>query len=160
MKRLIVFYSYTNHTRMIAKRIQEKLNCDIVEIEGVVPYSSNYQEVVDEEERNMELKSTPKIKPLNVNINDYDEIILGTPVWWYTMVPVVRTFLKEYNLTGKVVVPFCTNAGWLGDTFKEIHSLTKNATIKNEMSIVFSTDYKENKLKTSLSEIDKWIESL
>ena len=43
-------------------------------------------------------------------------------MWWYTIAPVVRTFLKENDLTGKTIIPFATNAGWLGRTFKEIES--------------------------------------
>ena len=49
-KKLIVYYSYTGHTRIIAKKIKQKLNCDILELEPMVPYSTDYQEVVDDEQ--------------------------------------------------------------------------------------------------------------
>lgn len=56
---------------------------------------------------------------------------------WYSITPVVREFLKENNLEGKTVIPFATNAGWLGRTFKEIEELCKNSSVTNEMNILF-----------------------
>ena len=50
MNKLVVYFSYTNHTREIANRIKEKLNCDILEIKTVIPYSADYQSVVDDEQ--------------------------------------------------------------------------------------------------------------
>jgi len=85
---------------------------------------------------------------------------LGTPVWWYTIAPVVRTFLKENDLSNKKIIPFATNAGWLGRTFKEIKDLCPNSTIGKEMNIVFTEDYSENQLVTLPEEIDKWIKEL
>ncbi len=83
--------------------------------------------------------------------------MLGSPVWWYTIAPPVRTLLKEHDFTGKIVIPFATNAGWLGSTFKEIKSLCKG-NVKNELSIEFSTDGES--LATKESVIDKWLENI
>ena len=94
MKKLVVFYSYTGHTKMIAESIQRKLNCDILEIKPFKPYSTDYQTVVDEEQNNSSVGKTPDIQKIDKNLNDYDEIIIGTPVWWYTIAPVIRTFIK------------------------------------------------------------------
>lgn len=85
---------------------------------------------------------------------------MGTPVWWYTIAPVVRTFLKENDLSNKKIMPFATNAGWLGRTFKEIKDLCPNSIIGKEMNIVFTEDYSENQLVTSPDEIDEWIKEL
>ena len=93
-------------------------------------------------------------------MSKYDEIILGTPVWWYRPAPVVRAFLKKYDLLGKTIIPFATNAGWLGRTFAEIKSLCPNSTVTNELNIVFTTDYAENKTVTKTSEIAAWIDNL
>lgn len=57
-----------------------------------------------------------EIKKFDYNLDDYDEIIIGTPVRWYTMVAAIRTFLKENDLSGKIIRPFATNAGWIGHT--------------------------------------------
>lgn len=100
-KKLIIFYSYTGHTKMIAEQIQKKSGCAILEIKPVTPYSRDYQTVVDEQQNNESSKETPEIQKIDKDLKDYDEIIIGSPVWWYTIVPVVRTFLKENDLSGK-----------------------------------------------------------
>ena len=158
MKKLVVYYSYTGNTKMIAESIQKKLNCDILEIQPVKPYSSNYQKVVDEEQNNSSTNKTPEIKKIDLKLDDYDEIIIGTPVWWYTIAPVIRTFLKENNLSGKTIKPFATNAGWLGQTFKEIERLCPDSKVEKGMNIVFES-YSDN-LVTSPDEIDVWINKL
>lgn len=159
-KKLVVFHTYTNHTKMIAESIAKKLQCDILELKPVEEYSKDYQTVVDEYQNNESDKKTPEIEKINLDLSKYDEIIIGSPVWWYTITPVIRTFLKENDLSGKTIIPFATNAGWLGRTFKEIKSLSPNSTVKNEMNIVFTEDYRENQLVTSPDEIDNWINSL
>ena len=159
-KKLVVYYSYTGHTKMIAESIQKKLGCDILEIKPVKPYSTDYQTVVDEEQNNESAKRTPEIEPIDIDLNKYEEIILGSPVWWYTIVPVIRTFLTENDLSGKIIKPYATNAGWLGRTFKEIEKLCPNSKVEKGMNIVFTEDYNENQLVTSPDEVDNWINSL
>lgn len=159
-KKLVVYYSYTGHTKIIAESIQKKLGCDILEIKPVTPYSTDYQKVVDEEQNNESAKKTPEIQKIDRDLSQYDEIIIGSPVWWYTIVPVIRTFLKENDLSGKTIKPFATNAGWLGRTFKEIESLCPNSRVEKGMNIVFTEDYAENQLVTSPYEVDEWINSL
>lgn len=159
-KKIVVYYSYTGHTKMIAKSIQKKLGCDILEIKPSKPYSSDYQTVVDEEQNNESAKKTPEIEKINVDLNNYDEIIIGSPVWWYTIVPVIRTFLKENDLSNKIIKPYATNAGWLGRAFQEIKNLCPNSKVENGMNIVFTEDYTENQLVTSPDEIDNWINNL
>ena len=107
-RKIVIYHSYSGHTKMIANIIKKKLDCDVLELEPKYEFSS-----------------------------DYDEIIIGSPVWWYSIIPVVREFLKENNLEGKTVIPFATNAGWLGRTFKEIEELCKNSSVTNEMNILF-----------------------
>ena len=157
-KKLVVFFSYTGNTRIIAGMIKDKLNCDILEIETVIPYSTDYQTVVDEEQNNEGSKILPEIKDINIDLNNYDEIIIGTPVWWYNAAPAIRKFLTKYDLSGKTVVPFATNAGWLGRTFVEIKKLCPNSNVINEKNIVFES-YTSN-LVTSTEEINDWINKL
>ncbi len=156
-KKLVVFYSYTGHTRHIANIIKEKLNCDILEIKPVKPYSTDYNTVVDQYQNNERAKETPIIEKIDIDLNEYSKIIVGTPVWWYTITPPIRTFLKENDLSGKTIIPFATNAGWLGRTFKEIEDLCPNSNIGKEMNIVFTEDYNKNDLVTEFEEIEKWI---
>ena len=158
-KTLIVYFSYTNHTKMIAENIQKKLNCDILEIKPIKQYSDDYQTVVDEEQNN-DGNKRPEIEEIALDLNKYSKIILGTPVWWYSIAPVIRTFLLENDLSGKEVKPFATNAGWLGHTFQEIEKLCPNSKVEKGMNIVFTGDYQENQLVTSPDDIEKWIDQL
>ena len=156
--RLVVFFSYTGNTLKIADMIKEKLECDVLRINPVKPYSDDYQSVVDEEEDSNNFNKIIEIEDTNIDLSKYDEIIVGTPVWWYSVTPAVRTFLRKNDLSNKVIVPYATNAGWLGNTFKEIKKLCPNSIIKNEMDIVFESY--SDKLVTSIDDINNWIEKL
>ena len=159
MKKIIIYYSYTGHTKMIAEYMAKKLNCEALELKPIKPYSTDYQTVVDEEQTNDTELHLREYESLNVDLKNYDEIILGTPVWWYSISPVIRSFLKQEDLTDKTILPFATNAGWLGKTFKEIESLAKNknAKVVSGLNVLFTEDYTENKVITKLEEIDKWL---
>lgn len=159
-KTIIVYFSYTNHTKEIAEKIQRTLNCDMLELHPETPYSTDYNTLVAELEKEENRVEIPKIKPINKNLEEYDTIILGTPVWWYTCAPVIRTFLTETNLANKKIIPYATNAGWLGTTLEDIKKLSKGATIEHEMNIVYTTDYAENKLVTKESEIMNWLATI
>ncbi len=158
MCKLVVYFSYTNNTRKIANRIKEKLNCDILEIKTVIPYSEDYQSVVDDEHNSEASNYLPEIQDIGIDLSKYDEIILGTPVWWYRPVPAIRTFLTQNDLSGKIIRPFATNAGWIGRTFKEIKSLCPNSKVENEINIVFQSY--SDKLVTKEQDIENWINEL
>lgn len=158
MKKIVVYYSYTGNTKKIANMIKEKLNCDILELTPKIPFSTDYQAVVDEYQNNSIQNKSVGINDIKLDLNQYDEIIVGTPVWWYTISPVVVTFLKNYNLDNKTIIPFATNAGWIGKTFKDIEKLCPNSKIEKEMNIVFESY--SDKLKTNEKEIDNWIDKL
>lgn len=158
MNKLIVYFSYTNNTKTIANKIKDKLDCDILEIKTVIPYSKDYQTVVDDEQNGEASNHLPAIQDINIDLSKYDEIILGTPVWWYRPVPAIRTFLTQNDLSGKVIKPFATNAGWLGKTFKEIKSLCPNSKVEEGMNIVFESY--SDKIVTSEDDLNKWIENL
>lgn len=157
-KTLIVYYSYTGNTKKIANTIKDKLNCDILELIPKVPYSKDYQTVVDEEQRMEGANHLREYESININLNDYGTIIIGTPVWWYRETPVIRTFLKENDLSNKRIIPFATNAGWLGKTFIEIKNMCPNTKVDSEMNIVFKSYSDE--LVTPLSEIENCIDKI
>ena len=158
MKTLLVYFSYTGNTKTIAKMVKDKLNCDILEIKTVIPYSEDYDSVVNDEQNSEASNHLPEIQNIDVNLGEYDQIIIGTPVWWYRPVPAIRTFLTQNDLSGKKIIPFATNAGWLGKTFKEIESLCPNSNIEKGMNIVFKSY--SDQLVTDESEIDNWINTL
>lgn len=156
-KKLIIYFSYTGNTRKIANMIKEKLNCDTLELQPVIPYSTDYQTVVDEEQRIEGANHMPEIQEINIDLASYDTIVIGTPVWWYREAPVIRTFLNKYDLSNKNIYLFATNAGWLGKTFIELKKLCKGNVISTQ-NIVFESY--SDKLITSTNEIDSWIENI
>lgn len=158
MKTLIVYYSYTGNTKKIANAIKNNLNCDILEVTPKIPFSNDYDEVVAEYQNNSIKGKSIEINDIEIDLKEYDKIIIGSPVWWYTICPVITSFLKKYDLSGKKIYPFATNAGWLGKTFKDIETLCPNSEVKKGMNIVFES-YTDN-LVTSKQEIDKWIKEI
>ena len=156
-KKLIIYFSYTGNTRKIANMIKDKLNCDTLELQPVIPYSTDYQTVVDEEQRMEGANHMPEIQETNVDLTSYDTIIIGTPVWWYREAPVIRTFLNKYDLSNKNIYLYATNAEWLGKTFIELKKLCKGNVISTQ-NIVFESY--SDKLITSTNEIDSWIKSI
>ena len=142
----------------LREKIKEKLNCDILEIKTVIPYSKDYDTVVNDEQNSESSNHLPEIQNLNIDLSNYDEIILGTPVWWYRPVPAIRTFLTQNDLSGKIIKPYATNAGWLGKTFKEIKALCTNSEVSDGMNIVFESY--SDKLVTKENDIMNWINTL
>ncbi len=70
---------------------------DLVKIETKIPYEGGYNDVVEQGHKEVNEGFMPELKPLDVNIDDYDVIAVGTPTWWYTMAPAIHTFLHETN---------------------------------------------------------------
>lgn len=153
MKTLIVYYSLGGNTKRIAEMVQAELGGDLMEIKTQMPYTGSYDSIVNQGQQEVNRGFMPEIQPLPCDVSQYDRIILGTPVWWYTFAPAVKTFLFQTDWTGKTVWPYATNGGWLGHTFKDIKTACKNADVKEGMDIVFD----ESRLRTSEKEIRAWI---
>lgn len=154
MKPLVIYYSYRGNTKSIVDMIQKKIDADVLRIETVVPYGSNYNQVVNQGQAEVNRGYCPKLKPVDINLAQYDTIILGTPVWWYTFAPAMHTFLKSQNWKGKTVYPFATNGGWIGHTFEDFQRACQGADVKKGMNIRFD----ETTLRTSKKDIEKWID--
>lgn len=154
MKPLVIYYSYRGNTKSIVDMIQKKIDDDVLRIETVVPYGSNYNQVVNQGQDEVNRGYCPKLKPVDINLAQYDTIILGTPVWWYTFAPAMHTFLKSQNWKGKTVYPFATNGGWIGHTFEDFQRACQGADVKKGMNIRFD----ETTLRTSKKDIEKWID--
>ena len=154
MKRIIIFYSYSGNTKDIAYKIREKYNYDLVEIKTVEDYSEDYEAVLASEEKLVPLDYQPDIEKLDVDFSKYDEIILCTPVWWYSVASPVNTFLHTYDLKNKPLIVVATNGGWIGRTFDNIAKLTESE-IKNTISLT----YEDGRL-TSTYEFEDWLNNL
>ena len=94
MKTLLLYYSYGGNTHRAARHIQKILGCDVQEILTVTPYSGDYNSVVTQGQREVEEGYEPPVRPFDMDLNHYDTVILGTPVWWYTFAPAVKTVLS------------------------------------------------------------------
>ena len=104
----------------------------MVELKPIKPYSTNYQEVVDDEQKSEASNIIPEIQKVDVDLSKYDKIIIGTPTWWGIAAWPVNTFVKENNFDGKTVIPFCTSAlSSLGESGK---LLQKEAASENWQS--------------------------
>ena len=116
---------------------QKKTGADILRIETVTPYTGSYNKVVDQGQDEVNRGYCPEIKPLAAGLDQYDRVILGSPVWWYTFAPAMHTFLKSQNWKGKTVYPFATNGGWIGHTFKDFTNACQGADVRPGMNIRF-----------------------
>lgn len=148
----IIYYSYTGNTKKIAEKIKDTLNIDIEEIKPTVPYTKDYNELVEQAKSYVKENEMPEINKISLDLNKYDEIILLTPVWWYTYASPINTFLNTYDLKNKIIYPIATNAGWLGHTIEDIGN---KVAVKNPLSLVFDGNNLKNEddLKNWLKEI-------
>ena len=147
MKSLIVYYSLTNgNTKRIAEMLQQATQADIAEIQTVTPYTGGYDAVVAQGQEEVNRGYEPEIQPLSVSVADYDRIFIGTPTWWYTMAPAVRTFLHQQNFSGKTVIPFMTIA-------------CRGAAFAHEKEIQFDSNGGDH-LETPMQEIKAWIAAI
>lgn len=161
MKKLLtVYYSWSSgNTERIAKRLQSVAGGDLLKIDTAVPYSGSYDDVVEQGQRGADQGYEPELKPVSANIADYDVIAVGTPTWWYTMAPAVKTFLHRNDFAGKTVVPFMTNGGWPGHVIKDMKNACQGATIACEMRVKFDSDGGD-RLETPETKIEAWAQSV
>lgn len=154
-KTLIVYFSHSNNTKQIAEWIQEQTKADITRIEPETPYPSGYQEAIDEMSRQNKGKILPPFKKVDINIQDYDTIFFGHPVWDMRLPTVVRTFLRDNDFSGKTIIPFNTHAGYgTGKSVNEIKEFAPKANVLEVLSI------KDSNVKNAKSEVEKWVEKM
>jgi len=114
-KILVSFFSASGVTKMVAERISGVLGATLFEIEPVIKYTSEDLDWTNKESRStveMQNKSfRPPVKNKVNNINDYNTVIIGFPVWWYTAPTIINTFIEENDLSGKQIFIFVTSGG-------------------------------------------------
>ncbi len=112
-KTLVSYFSASGVTRSVAEKISKVVNADLFEIEPVNHYTNEDLDWNNKESRTtveMNNKSSrPEIKNKVNNLNDYDTVIIGFPVWWYTAPTIINTFIEENDLTNKKVYIFVTS---------------------------------------------------
>ena len=136
---LIAYFSWSGNTENAAQIIQEQTGADIIELNPAEPYSSNYSEVLDQAQKDMNADARPELANHVENMEQYDTILLGYPNWWATIPMPVATFLEEYDFSGKTIIPFCSHGGGgFGQSITDISKLTPNSRIGEGLSIHYS----------------------
>lgn len=114
------------NTQMLAEYIAEEVGADSFHIETVNAYPADYDECCDVAKQELANKARPEILGSVENMEQYDIIFLGYPIWWGDMPMAVYTFMDSYKLSDKVIIPFCTHEGsGLSGTDKSIAEYTK-----------------------------------
>jgi formylglycine-generating enzyme required for sulfatase activity/flavodoxin len=138
-KVLIAYFSWGGTTRGIAEQIQSQTGADMFEIKLKSPYSSDYNTVLDEAQRDQSVQARPEIAEHLQNMGDYDTIILGYPNWWASIPMPIASFLEEYDFSGKTIVPFCSHGGGrFGQSLTAIAKLSPNAELGEGLSVHYS----------------------
>jgi flavodoxin len=135
-KVLIVYLSRTNNTKAIAEIIQKNIGGRLIALELETPYPENYKATVDQVVHENVTGFLPPLKTKIDSIEKNDVIFVGFPTWGMQLPPPMKSFLKQYDLRGKTIVPFNTHAGYgPGGSFETIKSLCPNSTILEGFSI-------------------------
>lgn len=133
-KTLVAYFSASGVTKKKAEMIAEGLGADIYEIVPKVLYTKADLNWMDKKSRSsveMNDKSIrPELKYKDANIDAYDKIVLGFPIWWYVAPTIINTFLESYDFSGKKIILFATSGGSsFGNTVKELVPSAKGAEI-------------------------------
>ncbi|WP_428080693.1 flavodoxin [Candidatus Avelusimicrobium alvi] len=110
-KVLVAYYSRSGNTKAVAQQIQRLTGGDLFEIQTVKEYPASYSEMTEIAKKELAEGYTPELKNKAENWAAYDVVFIGSPDWWGTYAPAVRSFIAQYNFGGKTVAPFFTNGG-------------------------------------------------
>jgi flavodoxin len=167
-KVLIVYLSRTNNTRALAEIIHEYAGGTLVALELEKPYPQNYKQIVDQVANENATGFLPPLKTRISNIQKYDVVFIGFPTWGMQLPPPMKSFLTQYNLSGKTIVPFNSNAGYgIGSSFETVKALAPNSRILEGFSTTGGVErdgiyfvIKGEKEKQVREEISKWLKKI
>lgn len=138
-KILIAYFSWGGNTKGVAEEIQRQTGADLFEITLVNPYSSDYNTVLDEAQRDQNAQARPELATHVENMEEYDVVMLGYPNWWASIPMPIASFLEEYDFSGKTILPFCSHGGGrFGQSLTAIAKLAPNASMGEALSIHYS----------------------
>lgn len=168
-KTLIVYYSrkgenYVNgsvkilakgNTEVVAEMIAGLTGGDLFEIDTVKPYAADYYTCIEEAKAELHQNARPELKAYPDSLDEYDTIFVGYPNWWGTMPMPVFTFLEHFDLTGKRILPFCTNEGsGMGSSERDLKRICKGAKVESGLSIHGA------EAANSRSKVEAWVRNL
>lgn len=167
-KILIVYLSRTNNTRALAQMIQRNTEGRLVALELEKPYPQNYKATVEQVVTENETGFLPPLKTKIAGIEKYDVVFIGFPTWGMKLPPPMKSFLKQYDLSGKTVIPFNTNGGYgIGTSFDTVKELCPNSTVLEIFTTKGGSErdgqmlmIKDDKAKQTELEIKKWLRQL
>lgn len=167
-KILIVYLSRTNNTKAIAEIIQANVGGTAVALELRTPYPENYEEIVSQVAKENETGFLPPLKTRINDIKKYDVVFVGFPTWGMQLPPPVKSFLKQYDLRGKTIVPFNTNGGYgTGSSFATVKELCPNSEVLEGFSIKGGLErdgihfvIEGEKEKHAQAEVKKWLKKI
>lgn len=135
-KILIVYLSRTGNTKAVAEIIHKNVGGDLVALELEKPYPDDYKTIVAQVQSENESGFLPPLKTKIDSIEKYDLIFIGFPTWGMQLPPPMKSFFNEYNLSGKTIIPFNTNAGYgIGNSFETLKKLCPKSKILEGFSI-------------------------
>ena len=156
-KILIVYYSLTGNTKYIAELIKEAINADILPIKPIKELNPKGSMKFIWGGAQATMKKKPKLEPIEINPNDYDLIFLGTPVWAWNFSPPIRSFLTEYDLSGKNVALWCCSGGSPGKTLTKLKDYIKNSEVLDEIDF---NDPLENDPEGAKEKVIEWAKEI
>ena len=143
------------NTQYMAYVIAENTGADIFRIEPETPYPTDHETLVDLAAEEQDTNARPAVKNQIENLADYDTVFLGYPNWWGDMPMILYTFLEQYDLSGKTVIPFNTHGGsGFSDTIDSIRELEPDANVLEGLSI------SRNHIQDAEDEIIDWVNGL
>ena len=156
-KTLVAYFSASGVTAKVADKLADALGADIYEIRPETPYTKadlNWMNKKSRSSIEMNDKTIrPEIAESNVQIDNYDVIFLGFPIWWYVAPTIINTFLEKYDFSGKKIILFATSGGSkFGKTVEEL-----------KVSVSADTEIIEGKLlngRQSIASIKTWTDAL
>ena len=134
-RKLVAYFSASGVTAKVAEDLSEAIGADLYEIEPEVPYTKADLNWMDKKSRSTiemnDPSSRPAISGKRDNMDEYDIVFVGFPIWWYVAPTIINTFLESYNLTGKIIIPFATSGGSdIGKTNERLAPSCKGAKLR------------------------------
>ena len=155
MKKLVAYFSASGVTKNAAERLAKAAGAHLFEIKPALSYTSADLDWTNKKSRSsIEMNnpnSRPEIAERLPNMEDYDAIFIGFPIWWYVAPTIIKTFIERYDFSGKTIIPFATSGGsGMGKTVEVLKPLCPNANwIKGKMLNGVSD-----------SELENWVKSI
>ena len=154
-KALVAYFSASGVTAKVAEKMAGAIGADLYEIKPEQTYTDadlNWQDKQSRSSVEMNDRSSrPAIGNKVENMEHYDTVFVGFPIWWYREPSIIDTFMEDYNFDGKTVIPFATSGGsGLGDSAKNMQELAKGAKVVQGKK--FGSGASENELKSWANE--------